>query len=238
MFDATAADGVLKLAAPGARWLSTGWDGGFAAADRAFNVTVPEGWHPDSVGSWAADRIGDAGFDPAGDAPVLLTGVAQEHARVARCGPVAVAATVGLSNPAALPTDPDGGVLPGEPDPVVGTVNVVVGATRALDDAALANLVAVAAEAKAATLLDAAGFPGTTSDAVVAGCDPDEEPSAYSGSATRVGAATRACVRDAVSASLGSRYGDSEADIPDSVADASHGVTTDIRAAVSPPDRA
>lgn len=238
MFDATVRDGVLELAAPGARWLSTGWDGGFAAADRAFNVTVPEGWHPDDVGSWAAERVAGAGFDHENDAPVLLTGVAQEHARVARCGPVAVAATVGLSNPAALPMDPGGGALPSDPEPVAGTVNVVVGTARALDDAALSNLVAVAAEAKAATLLDAAGFPGTTSDAVVAACDPDGEPSAYSGSATRVGAATRACVRDAVSASLESRYGDSDDDVPDSVADARHGVATDVRTTVSPPDGA
>ncbi|MDH5019640.1 adenosylcobinamide amidohydrolase [Halobacterium rubrum] len=236
MFDATVRDGVLELAAPGARWLSTGWDGGFAAADRAFNVTVPEGWHPDDVGSWATDRITAAGFDPGSDAPLLLTGVAQEHARIARCGPVAVAATVGLSNPATLPMEPSGGTLPTDPEPVAGTVNVVVGTTRALDDAALSNLVAVAAEAKAATLLDAAGFPGTTSDAVVAACDPDGEPSAYSGSATRVGAAARACVRDAVSASLDSRY-DGDDDVPPSVADARHGVATDVLTEVSPADQ-
>lgn len=236
MFDATVRDGVLELAAPGARWLSTGWDGGFAAADRAYNVTVPEGWHPDDVGSWAADRITAAGFDPASDVPLLLTGVAQEHARVARCGPVAVAATVGLSNPAALPMEPSGGTLPTDAEPVAGTVNVVVGTTRALDDAALSNLVAVAAEAKAATLLDAAGFPGTTSDAVVAACDPDGEPSAYSGSATRVGAAARACVRDAVRASLDSRYDGDDDAVPGSVADARHGVATDVRTDVSPAD--
>ncbi len=236
MFDGTVRDGVLELAAAGARWLSTGWDGGFAAADRAYNVTVPEGWNPDDVGAWAADRISDAGFEPPRDTPILLTGVAQEHARIARCGPVAVAATVGLSNPAALPMDPDGGTLPGDPEPVAGTVNVVVGTTRALDDAALSNLVAVAAEAKAATLLDATGFPGTTSDAVVAACDPDGEPSAYSGSATRVGAAARACVRDAVNASLDSRY-DGDDDVPRSVADARHGVATDILTEVSRADR-
>jgi adenosylcobinamide hydrolase len=235
MFDATVDDGVLELAAPGARWLSTGWDGGFAAADRAHSVTVPEGWRPDDVGSWAAERVADAGFEPPAGGPVLLTGVAQEHARVARCGPVAVAATVGLSNPAALPMDPDGGALPSDPEPVAGTVNVVVGTTRALGDAALSNLVAVAAEAKAATLLAAAGFPGTTSDAVVVACDPDGEPSTYSGSATRVGAAARACVRDAVRASLDSRYGDEAGDLPRSLDDARHGVSTDVRADVHLP---
>jgi len=233
MFDATVRDDVLALERPGTRWLSTGWDGGTSAADYAYNVTVPEGWHPDSIDEYVADRLADATFPTDDAAPVLLTGVAQRHARLARCGPVAAAATVGVSNPAALPMDPDGGALPEDSDPVAGTVNVVVGTARRLDDAALANLVAVAAEAKTATLLATAGFPGTTSDAVVAACDPEGEPSAFSGSATRVGAAARACVRDAVTASLDSRYEDDE--LPDAVDDARHGVSTDVRADVAAP---
>lgn len=233
MFDAATSDGVLRLERADARWLSTGWDGGLAAADRAFNVTVPDGWNPADVAEYVDERLADAGFSTPADAPVLLTGVAQRHARVARRGPVAAAATAGLSNPAALPMDPAGGSLPGEPDAAAGTVNVFVGTTRALDDAALANLVAVAAEAKAATLVDAAGFPGTTTDAVVAACDPAGDPSAFSGSATEVGAAARACVRDAVDASLASRY--DEDNLPESVADARHGVRTDARTDVSAP---
>lgn len=234
MFDATSRDGVLRLEREGARWLSTGWDGGFATADRAYNVTVPDGWNPADLAADVGDRLADAGFEWDGDEPVLLTGVAQRHARVARCEPVDVVSTVGLSNPAALPMDPGGGSLPGESDAEAGTVNVFVGTTRALDDAALANLVAVAAEAKAATLLNAAGFPGTTTDAVVAACDPDGEPSAFSGSATSVGAAARACVRDAISASLASRYDDEEP--PESVEDAQYGVRTDVRSGVYEPD--
>ncbi|MFB6072510.1 MAG: adenosylcobinamide amidohydrolase [Halobacterium sp.] len=234
MFDATTRDGVLRLQRADACWLSTGWDGGLARADCAFNVTVPEGWNPGDIDDYVAGRLADANFDRPPRAPVLLTGVSQRHARVARLGPVEAAATVGLSNPAALPTDPEGGSLPEEPDAVAGTVNVVVGTTRALDDAALANLVAVAAEAKTATLLDATGFPGTTTDAVVAACDPSGEPAAFSGSATRVGSAARACVRDAVAASLESRYGDDS--LPSSVEDARHGVSTDARADVSRPE--
>jgi adenosylcobinamide hydrolase len=235
MFDATVRDGVLALERPGTRWLSTGWSGGFAVADRAYNVTVPEGWDPESVEEYVDERLASVDF-PASDAtPVLLTGVAQRHAHLARCGPVEVAATVGLSNPAALPMDPEDGALPQKSNPVAGTVNVVVATTRALDDAALSNLVAVAAEAKTATLLDAADFPGTTSDAVVAACDPDGEPSAFSGSATRVGAAARACVRDAVRASLDSRYDETE--LPQSVDDALYGVSTDVRADVRPADQ-
>lgn len=233
MFDATVRDDVLRLERVDARWLSTGWDGGLRVADRAFNVTVPEGWEPEDIDAYVADRLGDADFERGPDAPVLLTGVAQRHARVAHCGPVEAAVTVGLSNPAALPMDPDDGPLPEAADAVVGTVNVFVGTTRALDDAALSNLVAVAAEAKAATLLDVAGFPGTTTDAVVAACDPDGDPSAYSGSATAIGAAARACVRDAVRASFENRYDD--ADPPESVEDARYGVSTDVQADVSTP---
>ncbi|WP_256943833.1 adenosylcobinamide amidohydrolase, partial [Halobacterium hubeiense] len=160
-------------------------------------------------------------------------GVAQRHARGARRGPVEAVATVGVSNPAALPMDPEDGALPEEPEAVAGTVNVFVGTTRALDDAALANLVAVAAEAKTATLLETVGFPGTTTDAVVAACDPAGEPAAFSGSATRVGAAARACVRDAVRASYASRYADD--DPPESVAAARHGVRTDVEGDVFVP---
>jgi adenosylcobinamide hydrolase len=233
MFDAATRDGVLELERERTRWLSTGWDGGFAAADRAYNVTVPEGWNPDDLDAYVADRLADAGFSRAGDEPVLLTGVAQRHARGARRGPVEAVATVGVSNPAALPMDPEDGALPEEPEAVAGTVNVFVGTTRALDDAALANLVAVAAEAKTATLLETVGFPGTTTDAVVAACDPAGEDAAFSGSATRVGAAARACVRDAVRASYASRYADD--DPPESVADARHGVRTDVEGDVFVP---
>jgi adenosylcobinamide hydrolase len=227
VFETAVRDGVLRLERADARWLSTGWDGGFADAGRAYNVTVPDGWSPADLDADARERLADAGFPDPGDDPVLLTGVAQRHARGARCGSVEAVATVGLSNPAALPMDPADGSLPDEPDAVAGTVNVFVGTTRALGDAALANLVAVAAEAKAATLLEATGFPGTTTDAVVAACVPDGSPSAFSGSATRVGAAARACVRDAVRASYGHRYDD--ADPPDSVEDARHGVATDVQ---------
>jgi adenosylcobinamide hydrolase len=248
LFDATRHGDVLELARDGTRWLSTGWRGGRTRSDAAYCLTVPEGWQSEDLGGFVRDRL--AGRDVAanrvaaaasGDAPVLLTGVSMAHARGARLGPVEAYATAGVSNPAALPTDRDAlrdplddhdddGNDDGLPDGeyVAGTVNVVVGTTRDLAPGALANLVAIAAEARAATLLDRVGVPGTTSDAVVAACDPDGKHAAFSGSATRVGAAARACVRDAVLAALDARYeGD---DPPTSVADARYGVTTDSRA--------
>jgi len=246
-FAATVADGVLRVSNPDTRWLSTGWDGGRSRGDAAYNVSVPEGWERTDLRRYVDGRLADAGFDAPG--PALLTGVDLRHARGARAGPVVAYATVGLSNPAALPIDPEGERAGrrdregGDPatradstdsPPEAGTVNLVVGTTRSLAAGALANLVAVVAEAKAATLLSLSGFPGTTSDAVVVGSASDGEPATFSGSATPVGSAARACVREAVTASLHARYRDGD-DAPDSVADAEHGVDTDRRAEVFAP---
>ena len=254
-FETTVAEGVLRLRRPATRWLSTGYSGGFAEAPTAYNVSVPEGWERTDLDAYVVDRLDDAGFaspggDPAG--PALLTGVDMRHARVARSESVVAVATAGVSNPAALPMD-DTAVASGKrrdsdsarthestsvdaPDrPGRGTVNVLVATSRLLDDGALANLVAVAAEAKAATLLSSTGFPGTTTDAVIAGSARDGEPATFSGSATPVGSAARACVRDAVRASLDSRYAAGDVLLPDSVTDAEYGVVTDRETEVGKP---
>ncbi|WP_273836533.1 adenosylcobinamide amidohydrolase [Halococcus sp. PRR34] len=238
MFEASVEAGVLQLAKRDTDWLSTGWDGGFERADAAYNVSVPEGWSRTDLGIYVAERRDQAGFDLSG--PALLTGVDLQHARGARLDSVVAYATAGVSNPAALPQEPSSSPArdadvddrADEPDGV-GTVNIVLGTTRALDDAGLANLLAVAVEAKTATLLAVTGFPGTTTDAVVAGCDPNGDPAQFTGSATPVGAAARACVREAVRASLASRYEHRE--LPSSVADAEYGVVTDRRAEVFSP---
>jgi adenosylcobinamide hydrolase len=243
MFDAEVRAGVCRLGRPETRWLSTGFDGGTSVAPAAYNCTVPEGWSRTDLGAYVADRLAEAGFEPDARGPALLTGVAQRHARRARLGPVEAVVTAGVSNPAALPVESGlagediGGDGTGADDGTAapdhaGTVNVVVGTTRSLPSGALANLLTVAAEAKAATLLALTGVPGTTTDAVVAACDPEGEPARFSGSATDIGGAARACVRDALAAGLASRYEgavDAAAD-----ARAGAGVVTDERAAVSP----
>ena len=237
-FETTRSAGVLRFGRPATRWLSTGWDGGFCRAEAAFNCTVPAGWDPADVRADVQARLDRAGFD-AGAGPVLLTGVDQCHARGARLGPVTVFATVGLSNPTTLPFEPNErrvAVARSEetddpPEP--GTVNLVVGTARSLTDAGMANLVAIAAQARTATLLELAGFTGTTSDAIVVACDPAGEPTQYTGSATPVGRATRACVRAAITASFRSRY--DEADPPASVQAAEHGIATTHRAEVFEP---
>lgn len=251
MFEARVTDDVLQLSRPDTRWLSTGWDGGTSRGDVAYNMTVPHGWDRTDIRSYASERRRDAGFTREG--PTLLTGVGMQHLRGARLGPVVGYATVGLSNPAALPMDPPGGdVEPGVHDgaldpvgadvvdgddsatrPRHGTVNIIVGTTRSLTAAARANLLTVIAEAKAATVLSAIGVPGTTSDAVIVATDPAGESTPFTGSSTTVGAAARACVRDAIWASFQSRYADESP--PDSVETAEHGVTTRRRAEVFSP---
>lgn len=225
MFETAVSEGVCHLARPGARWLATGWDGGYRTADAAFNVSVPEGFDRTDLDAYVRGRLDAAGFDR--DGPVLLTGLDMKHARGARAGSVVVVATVGLSNPAALPLDErksDAGhsaTDSGRP----GTVNLLVGTTCALGDGTLATLLATAVEAKTATLQSLTGFTGTTSDAAAVGCVPDGDPADFAGSGTPVGSAVRACVRDAVRASLDSRYPDGA--FPASVGDAEYGVVTD-----------
>jgi adenosylcobinamide hydrolase len=237
---ATVRADVCRVAAPAEwRWLVTGSRGGTRRARAAYNVTVPEGFHRTDLDRYARERRREAGFD--GDGPTLLTGVSMRHARVAARGPVTVVATGGLSNPATLPPGgEDIGTVPPDADaddPPVGTVNLVVATDRALAEGTLAELLATAVEAKTATLLAATGFTGTTSDAVAVGSAPDGDPAEFAGSATAVGGATRACVRDALLASLDARYDGRADELPDSVAAAEYGVVTDGPARVFEPDR-
>jgi adenosylcobinamide hydrolase len=222
--------GVLRLSHPGTRWLSTGWNGGFVDGDAAYNVSVPTGFDRTDLDAYVGERRREAGFDA--DGPALLTGVEMCHARGARSGSVTAIVTAGVSNPASLP--PSGAEEAtleddlGASEP--GTVNVLLATTRSLPDGALASLLGVVVEAKTATLLAEAGFPGTTTDAVVVGCDRAGEREPFAGSATLTGATARACVREALGASLRSRYPDG--DHPRSVADAEYGVSTDHAAEV------
>ena len=241
MFESEISADVLRVRRPGTRWLSTGFSGGYETADAAYNCTVPEGFDRTDLSEYVAERRERAGLDDAG--PAMLTGVAQRHARRARLDDVTVVATAGVSNPAALPTDgesvggavADGVEQDGDDPPRPGTVNLVVGTTRALTDGALATLLGTVVEAKTATVLAETGFTGTTSDAVVVGTDPAGESAAFAGSATPVGHAARVCVRDAVRASFRARYehADTTDSVPESVSAADYGVVSEGRATVS-----
>lgn len=256
-FEPTVREGVCRLARPGSRWLSTApVGGGRTDADAAYNVTVPEEWTATDLAAAARSRRERAGFPAPG--PTLFTAVPQRHARRARLDGVEAVVTAGLSNPTRLPvgdarprrgddgasgagpdadrgtrgaTMPSDGEGPADADGPggPGTVNVVVGADRALAPGALADLLAAAVEAKAATLRALAGVPGTTTDAVAVACDAGDETAAFAGSATPAGRAARACVRDALAASLDARYDDG----PRAVADAASGTVVDASATVS-----
>ncbi|WP_336360971.1 adenosylcobinamide amidohydrolase [Haladaptatus sp. ZSTT2] len=236
MFEPTVCEEVLCVSQPGGRWLSTGWNGGFEDADAAFNVSVPEGWEHTDLSAYARERRAQARFTDSG--PTLFTGVDMEHLRGARLDGVVAFATAGVSNPAALPMEPSGEPSSPVEGPEAGTVNVILCTDRALADDALATLLGVAVEAKTATLLAKTGFTGTTTDAVIVGADPAGEDATFTGSATPVGTAARACVREAVSASLAARYaGNPDKPMPTSVADAKYGVTTTDRATIFNPYR-
>jgi adenosylcobinamide hydrolase len=240
MFDIIASEGVLQCYRSDSktRWLSTGWDGGYCAGPAAYNVSVPEGWEEVDLSAYGTTRREQAGFDVPG--PTLFTGVDLQHARGARCGPVEAIVTAGVSNPAALPMEPESEQEPEqELNPKSnhgpGTVNIILGTTEPLSDGALATLLSCVVEAKAATLLSETDFPGTTTDAVIVGCDlkgvdTNNTKQPFAGSATPIGAAARACVRESVRASIASRY--AETPLPESVDDAHYGVTTTQRAEV------
>lgn len=232
MFETTVREGVCRLFRPRTRWLSSGYAGGESHGPVAYNVTVPDGWPETDLDEYIRERRRRAGFDDPG--PTLLTGVEQRHAHRARLGSVEAVVTAGVSNPATLPLEPTAHShsTATDNDPHAGTINVFVGTTRSLAPGALANLLTVVAEAKTATLLAKMGFTGTTTDAVVVACDPAGEEATFSGSATDVGAATRACVRDALVASLDARYAVGDVELPESVADAAYGVVTTDRAEV------
>jgi len=229
MFETEVRAGVCRVARPGARWLVTGLEGGYRNADVAYNVTVPEGFDRTDLAAYGTERRREAGFD--GDGPVLLTGVEMDHARGARHGQVVAVATVGLSNPVSLGDGSGSGEILGNREKNgdsgqgrdhAGTVNLIVGTIRALDDGALGTLLATAVEVKAAMLQATTGFTGTTSDAVAVGCDPGGESATFAGSATPVGRAARICVRAAVRDAM-----DARGAVPDSACDAEHGTTVD-----------
>ena len=229
LFEPTVRANVLQLRTGDLDWLSTGANGGSWRATAAYNVTVPEGWNKTDLDAYAEQRRAEAGFERSG--PTLLTGVDQQHAHRARLDPVEVVVTAGLSNPTTLP--PAGSTASTETDTnsQPGTINIIAATTRTLSAGALANLIAVVTEAKTATLGRLTGFSGTTSDAVIVGSDPTGESARFSGASTPVGQAARACVRDALTAALASRY-ESES-IPESVEGAAYGYETTVESTVS-----
>ncbi len=229
MFEYDRTDDRLTLIRRGTRWLSNGVGDGYASAHAAHNLTVPEGFDRTDLATYAAERLGKT---PTG--PTLLTRVRQTYARGARYGPIEAVATAGMSNPAMLPIpgrSAEASSVDSEEGFEPGTVNVFVGTTRSLPNGGLVGLLATAVEAKTATLLELAGCTGTTSDAVAVGCATGGELATFAGSGTKIGNATRVCVRDAVVAALEARYGGS----PPSPEEATYGIETTGKGALFRP---
>jgi len=231
LFEPTVRSNVLRVRSDELKWLSTGANGGSWHSTAAYNITVPKGWNETDLEAYAEKRRADSGFDQPG--PTLLTGVEQRHAHWARLDSVEVIITAGISNPTTLPPADSNTTKPPETEnrSQPGTINIITGTSRSLSAGALANLIAVVTEAKTATLTRLCGFSGTTSDAVVVGSDPTGRPTQFSGSATPVGRAVRACVREALTAALESRY--ETEPVPESIADATYGCATTVEATVS-----
>ena len=252
--DATIREGVLQVRRPGTQWLSSGSDGGFRVADAAYNVSVPTGFSRTDLSTYVEERRREAAFPEPGPALLtgLSLSHARGARHDPVCAVATAGLSNPAALPLAPDSEPDlafdsdtstelepesssharsvsgndrsDNATETDDSPPLGTVNLLVTTDRALDDAGLATLLATAVEAKTATLLGRTGFPGTTSDAIVVGCDPDGEYEEFTGSATPVGAATRACVRAAVTGSLRSRYPDDG--FPSTVAEAEYGVRT------------
>lgn len=224
MADVTVRDGVCRLSVSTGRWLGTGVNGGFCEAQGAVNVSVSVDFDRRDLDAVVAERCEAAGF--AWDGPALLTAVPQRHARAATLGPVTTVATAGLSNPATLEIPPsmENNSRGRDEEPPPGTVNLLVAVDRSLSDALVAGALAAAVEAKTATLRTTTGFTGTTSDAVAVGSYRSGRKTSFVGSSTDVGRALRACVRDALRASLAANY--AEDPMPNSVDDADHGAVT------------
>jgi adenosylcobinamide amidohydrolase len=124
----------------------------------------------------------------------MMTAADVRRYRAASDGGVQVVATVGLGD-AALAAVPD----TGRREPLVGTINLVVGVPERLSDAALVNAVATVTEAKSQALAELGlAATGTPTDAVVVLCPAEGRPSAFGGPRSRWGARMARAVHGAV----------------------------------------
>ena len=170
--------------------------GGLGVRTWVINAEVTADYQCEDPAAHAA-AIGDDLGQPAGQGIVLLTAAPVLDVAEAADGGTRCHATVGVS----LPTwaaAPDGARSSWQP----GTINLVCWVPAAMADAALANLLVTATEAKTQTLVEA-GVPGsgTASDAVAICCQPGAtEP--YGGPRSPWGARLARAVHEAVAVGL------------------------------------
>lgn len=170
--------------------------GGLGPRSWLINAEVTPSYRRADPAAHAAAIAKDLGL-PAGEGVVLLTAArVLEVVSVVDDG-AACDATVGVSAPT-WAAAPDGEWSSWQP----GTINLVCWVPAPMSDAALANLLVTATEAKTQALLDA-GVPGTgtASDAVVVCCPPGGGE-IYGGPRSRWGARVARSVHRAVGAGL------------------------------------
>jgi adenosylcobinamide hydrolase len=192
---------VWRFDAPVRCIASTVLGGGLGDRSWVANATVTLGYREQDPAAHAGRIVSTCGLDPAAGA-ALLTGVDVRRFRSAGDDGAVAVATVGLGA-VTWAAAADGQYQEWAP----GTVNVVAAVPEPLHDAALVNLVASIAEAKAQAFAEA-GIPGTgtPSDAVVAWCPigpaPDDDRHRYGGTRSwwgaRVARAAHAAITEGI----------------------------------------
>jgi adenosylcobinamide hydrolase len=157
---------VWRHPAPVRAIATTVLGGGIGLRSWLVSTEVPLDYGADDPAADVADRAAALGL--VGDGIGFLTAARVLDVSSAEDGGVTCDATVGISVPT-WAAGPDGSWSSWAP----GTINLVVWVPAPLSDAALANAVVTATEAKVQALLEA-GVPGTgtASDAVAVCCPP------------------------------------------------------------------
>lgn len=166
--------------------------GGIGTRNWIVNAQVPLEYARTDIEAHLAAIGGELGC--AGPGVGFLTAAAIDDVTSAVDGEVAAYATVGLRHPtlAAAPDD-------AHDAPVVGTINIVVGAPVRLTQAALVNAVITCTEAKVQALRDRdVRATGTASDAVCVVCPAIGTAEQFAGPRARVGARMARAVHDVV----------------------------------------
>ena len=186
---------VWRAATPARTLATTVLGGGLGPRSWIVNAEVGLDYDHDDPGADVASIARDLGLDPATTGVGFLTAARVLDVEAAEDGGVTCDATVGISTPT-WAAAPDGEWSRWKP----GTINLVCWVPAPLGDAALANALVTATEAKTQALLEA-GVPGTgtASDAVAICCPPGgTEP--YGGPRSEWGARLARVVHRAVAA--------------------------------------
>ncbi|MHC1610739.1 MAG: phosphatidylglycerophosphatase A [Candidatus Methanospirareceae archaeon] len=169
------------------------YNGGFVRAKRILNVTVSNDFNGDAIEFF--DSIAEREELERGELVGLMTAVEMKNARIVEKGAVTAIITAGIEKP---------------PTHSSSTVNIILLINENLSPSAMANVIIVTTEAKAAALFDldvryqnGELFTGDATDSVVVACyghEDDEEP--FAGRATELGETIYEVVREGVKDAL------------------------------------